>query len=161
MSRTTSSAFRRMASAQETGEVLVALVDIVHASMPGSPIRVVQNLQPMVSQGNTYLAFPFSIKLPDDTDGAHPEVMLSIDAVDQSIAAALRALSPAQPPAITVTLVLASQPDVIEMQMPGLILRGIQGDALTIEGQLVLDEADLETFPQGSYNQTDFPGMFV
>jgi hypothetical protein len=149
-----------MANAQETGDVLVALVEITHPSMIGSPIRVVQNLQPMVSQGNTYTAFPFTVKLPDDSDNVHPEVMLSIDAVDQSIALAIRSLSPSQSPSVTITLALASQPDIAELTMPGLILRHVSGDAYLIEGRLVLDEADLEQFPEGTFSQQDFPGMF-
>lgn len=161
MSRATSSALRRMVHAQETGDALVALVDIAHASMSGSPIRVVQNLQPMVSQGNTYVAFPFVVKLPDDSDNTHPEVTLSIDAVDQSIASAIKSLSPTQSPSVTITLVLASQPGVIELQMSNMLLRHVSGDAMTIEGTLVLDESDLEAYPEGSYTPGAFPGMFT
>lgn len=62
---------------------------------------------------------------------------------------------------MTITLVLASQPDVIELQMKNLLLRHVSGDALTIEGTLVLDESDLETYPEGSYTPGAFPGMFT
>jgi hypothetical protein len=160
MSRTTSSALRRMANAQETGEALLALVEITHSSMTGSPIRVAQNLQAMVCQGNTYIAFPFQIKLPDDSDEVFPEVTLAIDAVDQTIATAIRSLSPSQSPSVTIKIVLASQPDTVEMAMNNMILRSVQGDAFTIEGKLTLDDSDLETFPEGSFSQKDFPGMF-
>lgn len=161
MSRTTSQAMRALANQQESGEVLLAMIEISHSLIVGSPLRLVQDVKPVVSAGNTYTAFPFQVTLPDDNVDGTPRVKLIIDAVDQTIMAAMRALPPSEPPLITVKLALASQPDIIEMEMSNMSLRQITGDAQRIEGELLIDEEDLQRFPEGSFTPFDFPGMFV
>lgn len=161
MSRTTSSAFRAMTHAQETGEVLLAIIEITHSTIIGGPLRLVQDVKPMVSQGNVYTAFPFRIVLPNDDEQGTPRVKLVIDAVDQTIMTTLRSMAPTESPSITVKLVLASQPDVVEMQMTGMLLRSLTGTAERIEGELFMDEEDLLRFPEGSYTPFEFPGIFV
>ena len=161
MSRTLSNVFKTAASAQETGEVLVALVTITHALILGGPLRLVQNLQDLTSNGNVYTAFPFQIRLPDDTDEGIPQVSLTIDSVDRSIMAAIRSLPPTSAPAVQVDLVLASQPNVVELSVQNLTLRNVRGDALQIEGDLRMDEEDLAMFPKDAFTPQNFPGMFI
>jgi len=160
MSRTTSSVFTAMAAAQQTGEFLLALITITHASIIGGPLRLVQDLQPLTSNGNVYTAFPFEIRLPEDTDDGPAKVLLTIDNVDRSIAQAIRGMSPTSPPTVTVELVVASQPDVVEISIPNLTLRNVSGDAMQIEGELRMDEEDLVAFPGQSFTPQLFPGIF-
>lgn len=161
MSRTTSSAFKAMAHAQETGEALLALVTISHASIVGGPLRFVQDLQPLTSNGKVYTAFPFQIRLPEDTDDGPAKVLLTIDNIDRSITTAIRSMAPSSPPTVTVDLVVASQPNVVEMSIPDLTLRHVSGDAFLIEGELVMDEEDLQPYPEGSFTPNDFSGLFA
>lgn len=161
MSRSLSSAMTAMASAQETGQVLLALITITHSSLAGGPLRLVQDLQPLTSNGLLYTAFPFQIRLPDDTDDGPATVLLTIDNVDRSILVAIRSLAPNSPPTVDVQLVLASQPNTVEIEILGLTLRSITGDAIQIEGELRMDEEDIAPFPEGSFTPQDFPGLFV
>lgn len=161
MSRTVSSVFQAAARAQETGEALLALISITHATISGGPLRFVQNMQDLVSNGSTYTAFPFQITLPDDTDDGLAKVTLKIDNVDRSIATAIRRMPPNSPPTVTVDLVLASQPDTVEISISDLTLRHISGDLFAIEGELRMDEEDLTPFPEGSLTPQEFPGLFA
>lgn len=161
MSRTVSAAFQSAARAQQTGDALLALIEITHESISDGPLRFVQDLQPLVSQGHSYTAFPFEIRLPDDADDGPATVQLTIDAVDRAIALAIRRMPPTSPPVVTVSLVLASQPDVVELMIPDLTLRSVRGDLYAIEGELRMDEEDLAPFPQGSFTPQEFPGMFA
>lgn len=161
MPRSTSMAFVAAAAAQQTSEALLALVTISHPSIIGGPLRLVQDMQDLTSNGNLYTAFPFSVQLPDDSDDGVAQVKLTIDNVDQSIMVALRGLAPTEPPTVQVDLVLSSQPNVVEASFPNMTLRNVTGDALTIEGELRMDEEDLSTFPQDSFTPQNFPGMFV
>lgn len=161
MSRTTSAVFKAAANAQETGEVLVALITITHSSIIGGPLRLVQDLKDMTSNANVYTAFPFEIRLPDDTDDGPAKVLLTIDNVDRSIMVALRTMPPSSPPTVTVELVLASQPNVVEISIQNMTLRSISGDAVQIEGELRMDEEDLRPFPEGSFTPSQFPGLFA
>jgi len=158
--RTTSTLFKAMAHAQETGEVLLALIIITHESIVDGPLRLVQDLQPLTSNGNVYTAFPLEVRLPADRDAGPAKVLLTIDNIDRSIAVALRSIPPSSPPTVTIDLVIASQPDTIELSMPDLTLRTISGDALQIEGELRMDEEDLTEFPEGSFTPQVTPGLF-
>ncbi len=160
MSRTTSTLFKSMANAQETGEVLLALVTITHSSIIGGPLRVVQDLQDITSNGNVYTAFPFEITLPSDSDDGPAKVMLRIDNIDRSIAQTIRTIPPSSPPTVQVDIIVASQPDTVELSMPNMTLRNVSGDAFQIEGELRMDEEDLITFPEGSFTPQHFPGLF-
>lgn len=161
MSRTLSSAFQAAARAQQTGEALLALISITHATITGGPLRFVQDLQGLTSNGDTYTAFPFEITLPEDSDDGLPKLMLKIDNIDRSIATALRRMPPNSPPTVTIDLVLASQPNTVEISITDLTLRHISGDLFTIEGELRMDEEDLAPFPEGSLTPQEFPGLFA
>lgn len=151
---------RTMTNAQETGEVLLALVSIEHDSIIGGPLRFVQDLQDLTSNGNTYTAFPFEVQLPPESDDAPAKVLLKIDTIDRQIAQTIRSISPASPPTVTVALVVASQPDTVEISMSEMTLRNVSGDAFTITGELFMDEDDLLPFPEGIFSPGSFPGVF-
>ena len=160
MSRSLSSLFKTMANASETGEVLLALVTITSSSIAGGPLRVVQDLQNITSNGNVYTAFPFEIRLAGDSDDGPAKISLSIDNIDQTMAAAIKAIPPNDPPTVTVEIVIASQPDTVEISIPNLKLRNVTGDAFRIDGELWMDEEDLLPFPKGSFTPPYFPGLF-
>lgn len=160
MSRATSSLFKTMANAQETGEVLLALVTISSPSITGGPLRVVQDLHNLTSNGNVYTAFPFEIRLPEDGDDGPAKVRLSIDNIDRSIAVAIKSIPPSNPPTVMVEIVIASQPDVVEITIPDMKLRDVTGDAFQITGELQIDDEDLIPFPEGAMTPQNFPGLF-
>lgn len=160
MSRSTSTLFKTMANAGETGEVLLALVTISHSSILGGPLRFVQNLQNITSNGNVYQAFPFQITLPADGDDGPAKVTLTIDNIDRQIAQTIRSIAPSSPPTVQVDLIVASQPDTVELSMPNMTLRNVTGDAFQIEGDLIMDEEDLIPFPEGLFTPQNFPGLF-
>ncbi|MEQ1844643.1 MAG: DUF1833 family protein [Nitrospira sp.] len=160
MARSVSALFKQAVTAQETGEALVAITSISHASIVNGPLRLVNNLQNVVSNGNTYTAFPFEVTLPEDHQDALPKVRLVLDNIDRSIVQAIRSIPPNSPPTVQIDLVLAGQPDIVELSFPDLTLRQVSYDALTIEGVLVIDEDDLEPFPADSFTPLNFPALF-
>lgn len=160
MSRNLSSLFKTMANASETNEVLLALVTIDSPSIVGGPLRIVQDLQNITSNGNVYTAFPFEIRLAGDTDDGPAKISLSVDNIDQSMAAAIKAIPPQTPPTVLVEIIIASQPDTVEISIPNLKLKNVSGDAFRIDGELWMDEEDLLPFPEGSFTPPYFPGLF-
>lgn len=157
MARTLSSPAQRAAYAQETGEVFLVLLTINHATLP-APIRVVNDTQNIVSGGNTYLGFNFTIVLPDEREDQPPRSRVVIDCIDRSIIAALRPLT--SPPTLDIQVVLASSPNTIEASFTGFSLRQINYDAMQIEGELTMEEITMEPFPEGSMTPQDFPGLY-
>lgn len=157
MARSLSSLAKQAVFAQETGEVFLLLLTISHASL-ATPIRVVNNTQNITSNGNLYTAFPFTIVLPDDTEEQPPRMRLVIDNVDRQIVQAVRNMT--SKPTITLDVVLASQPDTLEASFPGFSLRRTNYDALTVEGDLNLEDVVLEPFPALSFTPQLAPGLF-
>ncbi len=149
-----------MSNAQETGEVLLALVTITSSYIVGGPLRLVQDLQNITSNGNVYTAFPFEVRLPSDNDEGFGKVTLTIDNIDRSIAAAIKSIPPSAPPLVQIDIVVASQPNTVEMSLPNLVIRNISGDAFRIDGELWVDEEDLLPFPEGAFTPQYFPGLF-
>lgn len=157
MSRIVSSAFLDAINASDTTEAFIVLLELDHESL-ATPIRVVGYDVDVVSNGNTYLAFPFELTLPDDVPSKAPRAKLVIDNVNQSIIQTLRGIS--TPPSIVIKIVLESDPDTVEVEFNGFSLSHITYDAITIEGSLTLDYLTQEPYPARSFTPSDFRGLF-
>jgi hypothetical protein len=155
--RTLSPVLLRAIFSESTREVLLALLKIEHPNLV-TPIRVVNNLQPITSQGYTWAAFPFEITLPGEAEDELPVMTLRIDAVDRQIITAVRNLQGA--PDITLDLIVASQPDVVEASFVGFKLKNVSYDNLTVEGELRLEEILSEPFPKDSFTPFVAPGLY-
>lgn len=155
--RSLSPVLLRALFSESTREVLLALLKIDHPNLV-TPIRVVNNLQPITSQGYTWAAFPFEITLPGEAEDELPVMTLRIDAVDRQIITAVRNLQGA--PDITLDLIVASQPDVVEASFVGFKLKNVSYDNLTVEGELRLEEILSEPFPAHAMTPFNFAGLF-
>lgn len=155
--RTVSTAFRLAAFAQETGEVPLVLIEIAHDDL-ATPIRIVDNREDVVSGGNTFLAFPCSIVLPEDREDVLPTVQIVVQNVGREITDGVRALS--TPPTVRIAVVLASSPSTIEIGWMEFSLSDVAWDALTVEGTFGPPPILNESFPALVYSPADFPGLF-
>lgn len=142
--------------AQETGEVWLVLLTIAHSSLP-TPIRVVNNNEDITSRGNIYQAFPFDIVMPGQDPDSLPKAKLRFDNVDRTAIATIRSIESA--PTVTIEVILASQPNNVEISFPNLTLRNVQYDASVIEGELLFENLFSEPI---TYTMTPsrFPGLF-
>jgi hypothetical protein len=157
MSRILSTAARQAMFAAETEQVFLLLLTIAHADL-AETIRVAHNSQDVVSRGETYLAYPFRIELPADRDDQVAQVQLSIDNVDRQIVQAVRSLSGS--PSVTLEVVLASSPDLLEAGPFEFSLLDAGYDALTVTGTLGYEDVLNEPYPGDSFTPNLFPGMF-
>ncbi|HMU54865.1 MAG TPA: DUF1833 family protein [Nitrospira sp.] len=158
--RTLSTLMLQVAHAQETGEVVLARTEISHPLILDGPLRFVNNLTDVVASGQTFTAFPFQVTLPDDADEGVPKLRLVLDNVDRRIVQTIRSLPPSPAPTVRVDLFLASQPTVLEASFTDLVLRQTSYDVLTVSGDLLVDEDDLEPYPQYTMTPAAFPGLF-
>lgn len=156
--RNLSAVLQRAAYAQDTKEVVLLLLAIDHPNLV-SPIRVVNNLEPITSQGYTWAAFPFEVSLPSESDDQIPSMPLKIDNVDRQIVTAIRNLQGA--PDITLDVVVASQPDIVEATFVGFKLKSVSYDNLVVEGEMRLEEILSEPFPQHRMTPSLFPGLYA
>lgn len=158
MSRTTSSSLKAAASAQETSEVFLILLEISHADI--TTLRFVNNYTDIIGPGaETYIGFPFDIIIPSDDEQALSQIKLTIDNVDRSIMDEIRSLTSA--PDISVSVILASDPTTIEAGPFEMKLRNVDYNASTISGNLQSDDILNEPWPGVSYVPANFPGLWA
>lgn len=142
--------------ADVTDEAFLMLCQIDHASL-SEPIRVVNNWEDVVNSGDTYTAFSFRVTLPDDTD-AIQKPTLEVDNVDRAIYDAIRGMD--SPATVTLSMVLASSPDTIELGPLVFTMRRVETNSVTVTGELSIDELWAEPFPGDSFNPTNYPSLF-
>lgn len=157
MSRPLSALAKAAALAGQTGEAYLLLLVLSHPSL-AQPIRVVNDGTNLTSGGDLYVAYPFRVVLPQDGDDRPARVRLQIDNVDQSIVAAVRAMTTA--PTVAISVVLASTPNVVEAGPFQFTLKNAAYDALSVEGELSYEALLDEPYPADAFTPGNFPGLF-
>ena len=156
MSRTLSSTALESTQAEDTDEVWLVLVTIEQADLT-EPIRVVNNNEDITSGGDLFVAYAFEVELPGEQADTPGQGRLKIDNTDKVIVEAVRSINGV--PTVTLEVVLASDPDTIEISYTGLRMRNIGYDVGFVTGDLVFD--DVLTEPVSvDITPSRFPGMF-
>lgn len=167
--------------ASESGISLPILIQINHSTWT-TPLYLVNNKDNVIYDGHTYLAFPFRFDPADiNTDGSVQNGRLTISAIDQTITAAIRALS--SPPTVTTIAALVTYtptgfpsetlyPSSTTYPGAGLsytieplatwtfTLRNVTGNAEYITGDLEYENSLENEFPAMEFRPRDFPGLF-
>ena len=157
MSRNVSNSFKSAAFGQQTDEVFLVLLEIDHADL-SEPIRVTSDGVQTVSNGDTFVAYPFELSLPNNPETGISQAQLTIDNVSQDIITSIRNIT--TPPSVVIQVVLASDPDTTEAEFSGFELKNVSYDALTITGTLTIESFMNEPYPGGSFLPSTFPGLF-
>ena len=157
MSRHLSAGTCQALFAAESTDVFIILLTFMHADL-AEPIRVGSNSADTVSRGQVFIAYPFDLTLPDDDEGRAPRARLVIDNVDRQIVATLRNL--ATSPILTLEIVRAAEPDIVEAVFHDFRLRNVRYDSHVIEADLTIEDFTAEPYPAGSFCPSVFPGIF-
>lgn len=158
MARTLSAAARTsLFSTDGKGEVWLCLLELKGKS---DTFNVVNNNEDIVSNGKTYSAYPFEIMLPPDSLEKIPQVTLAIDNVSRLLTDWIRV--EADPPSVSLKVILASTPDITEIELAFLKLVSVSWTATTITGTLQVDDIFTAAFPSNGhlYTPEQFPGLF-
>lgn len=140
-----------------TTEILLPLLTISHPTFV-TPLYFVNNPEPITSRGNDYIGWPFTINFPSDDPDQPPQTQLVLDNVDREVIAAIRGLSSS--PTVTLELVLASTPDVVEAGPFTMTLTQTESDLGSISGTLSYDDVLNEPYPKGTFNPGRWPALF-
>lgn len=155
--RAVSEVFRRAFLGLDTDEVVLALLNIDHTDL-SEPLRLVLNTEEITSRGNVYLPFYFELTLPDDTAEKPQEARLRVDAVDQRMIAALLLITGA--PTVSIEVVLATDPDTVELATVPLLWDEVKYTSVGLEGILRGPEVLLQDWPLDSFSPGNAPGLF-
>jgi hypothetical protein len=157
MSRTLSAVALAAAMAQHTDEAFIILVTFTHVPT-SETYRACLNTEDITSNGEVYTATYFQIALPEDSDRGPQGCQITVDNVDRQLVNLLRSIT--EPLQVTVQVVLASQPDTIEMEFIDLVLREASWDQSLITGTLMSEDPLNQAFPGHVYGPANFEGIF-
>jgi hypothetical protein len=142
---------------QVSDDPFLALFTFSHPSF-SSDIRLVNNAEDIVSNGDTYIAYPVQIVLPPDDQESAREVQIQLDNIDLTIISELRGVT--TPVQAKVEMVLASLPDTVQYSLEELKLKNISYTTKTITASLVMDDFLGVGLTSEKYNPDNYPGLF-
>lgn len=156
MARTLSPFAKREVMQLNSDNACLDLLTISHADL-AQPIRLVNNNEDVVSNGNTYTAFNFAVSMPPEDPEKEPSITLTVGNVDRAITDALMSIS--SPANVKVETVLSSDPDTVEILKENLILRVASYNALEVTATIMSDDILAQAFPKHQYTPTQFKSI--
>lgn len=168
MARTLSLDLLNAMYSEETGEVVVALMELSHPSFPtkyfcSNPTTLVSTAPlayKTVSNGIDYWFVPFTIQLPDDNDEQSPTTRFSIENISRDLIGEIRNVNIRQGRAkLSIKLALVSAPDDIEVEFPDfdVVSASFNMNAVVIEAQI--DAMTEEPYPADTFSPAGFPAL--
>ncbi|TPG50672.1 DUF1833 domain-containing protein [Rhodanobacter glycinis] len=144
--------------AQETAEVFLCCITITHPAIVTQ--RLVNNPQALVRSAGTYTPCPMQMTLPAQRSDQIPQVNLVIDNVDRTVLEQIRTV--AGIPQVTMEVVLASSPDVVEAGPFDFSLLVAAYDVMVLTGTIgYADDVLNQKVPAMEYTPTNSPGLFL
>lgn len=157
MSRNLSTESLKALYSGETDEIFLILLTLDHETLE-TPIRVTNDTVETQSRGMIFIAFPFELVLPDQSENRAPRASLTIDNVSREILLTLRALSSA--PRVKMEIIRHAAPDEVEAVFPDFSLTNIRYNAMSIQGDLTIEDFTAEPYPSAIFSPAGFPGLF-
>lgn len=152
-----SAALKRILNQPRLDDAYLILAELSHEALGGQPLRFANNTEDVISNGATYIGFPFDVTLPGDEEGP-PRGKIAIQNVDRRIGITIRGLS--SPPRLRLMVVLASDPDTVWLDYKHFWFRNIRMDALHVEGDVDSWDFATEPWPNRRATADRFPGLF-
>lgn len=156
MSNEISTELKAQIFAQESDDPFLTLVSLSHPDF--DTIRLVNNSKDIISQGQTFQAFPMKIRLPVDDGETSRDFSIEFDNVSLELIESLRRVTTAI--SVRIDLILASMPNVIQMSHEDLVLKTVSYDAKKVSAKIALDNFLTVAMTSERYNPTNFPGLF-
>lgn len=141
---------------QESNDPLLSLLTLSHPSF--STIRLVNNTKDVVSRGDTYSAFPFTLSLPIDDGETNRQVSIEFDNVGLTLIEPIRSVI--TPINVKLELILASLPNSVQMSLEELKIYDITYNRKTISATLLIDTFLYTDLTSETYTPQNFPGIF-
>lgn len=149
--------------APETDEQWMWLLTVEHEDFT-VPIRLARNWRAVTSRGNTYIPFPFAPSIAQEEPDRSPRLSIRIGNVSRVVTAKLEEVQGADTvPKVTLEVVLASQPSVVEYVLTDFEFRNVRYTETVISADLEAEDflttpyPDLRRTPQiapGSHRRT-------
>jgi Domain of unknown function (DUF1833). len=158
MPRSYTAPARRNLLATSADEPFLVLLEITHPELT-VPIRVVNDSQNIVVEGNEFIACAFRITLPDDIDQQVPEARLEVDNIGRELTQWLEYSQGGKGAKCRIMQVLRSDPDTVEFDMT-LDLSGLSVDNFVVRGQLGFQDTLGQPAVKLRFDPNTAPGLW-
>lgn len=156
MSNQLSPALLAQLFAQESNDPFLMLITLSHPTF--SDIRLVNNTEDIVSNGLTYTSFPVTIRLPVDDGETTRELNIDFDNVSLELIDEIRTVT--TPINLKIEMILASNPDLVEITLEDLKLRSLTYNKQRISAKIIMDNFLNVELNAEVYGPKNFPGIF-
>lgn len=167
MTRSVSANLRAAMSDQETAEIVVILLTVQHpafgedqffSSDTADLLDYEKQLRGTISRGKKYSFLPMSVSLPEEGDDATQVISITLDNVAQDLTPLLKSIT--IPATVMVELVLASNPNFVEIQFPNFEMSSANVVAESVVISLTIDAMEQEPFPADNFTPATFGGLW-
>lgn len=136
----------------------VETLEITNPSFSG-PMRICNDVQDFVSQGEAYIGLPFGFTLPEDRSGSAPRMKLAVDNVGRGFSDELERLRPGTTTMAKLNLVARDTPDVREHSF-WLPMTTVTVSGATAQATCGVDEVMRQAACKQVANPFTLPGVF-
>ncbi|TFF20546.1 DUF1833 domain-containing protein [Jiella endophytica] len=167
--RTVSANFRQAMFDENTTEIPVLLLTISHPDLENGDLFLSTDNADLldfetqrrgtVSRGLNFEFLPMQLSLPEDAEDASPMLQLSMSDIDQEASTILR--STVTPAYVTIEVVLASDPDFVEMEFVSFELSSADVTAESVSLNLTVDTLASEPYPADTFTPGRFGGLWT
>ena len=158
MPRAYSSAYKSTLAAVSAPEAPLILLEINHPAL-SQPVRVVDDTQDLVSNGNTFAGTPFRCSLPNDTENQLSKAKLSVDNIGRDLMYWIETSGGGPGSTVHFMQVMRSRPDQIEWEVT-MNLFNVEVTMAEVSAELGFQ--NVFTFPATlvTYRPDNSPGIF-
>lgn len=141
---------------QNSSDPFLTLLRLSHAEF--ETIYLVNNTEEINHEGNEYIPLGFRFQMTPDDGESSRQVQIEIDNVSLELINSIRTVT--TPIDANVRLVLASQPNEIQVEIGELKIKNVTYDRQSIRGILTLDDFLNTEMTSEKYGPENFPGLF-
>lgn len=158
MSREYSSQFKSTLAKVSAEEAPLVLLEINHAAL-SSPVRVVNDMQDLTSNGNLFIACPFRYVLPDDFENQLPKARLAVDNIGRDLMYWIETSAGGNGSTVKMMQVMRSRPDTIEWSI-SMNLYNVQVTMREVSAELGFENLFAKPAVALQYRPDNTPGIF-
>ena len=134
------------------------LLEINHESL-SSPVRVVNDMQDLTSNGNLFIACPFRYVLPDDFENQLPKARLAVDNIGRDLMYWIETSAGGNGSTVKMMQVMRSRPDTIEWSI-SMNLYNVQVTMREVSAELGFENLFAKPAVALQYRPDNTPGIF-
>ncbi len=140
-----------------SADPFLLLIRLNHESWEDK-IYIVNNNEPIISQGKEYIPFPVNVKLPPDDENSERSIEITFDNVGLDYIAKFRSVS--TPIKAEMEMILASEPDEVQVDIGQMVVMDINYNQSTIQARLLMDDFLNSELYSERYTPINFRGLF-